>query len=168
MISVCTFLLFPAFFLYLWVTLAWGANGYSFHFGRFRALPLVPVLWLLCVAMVFAFNGLAVFLERSFSFISVSWFFISLNMVPLIFLAQWNEPGGAKREELWIKAGSHSAISQRRKTLAGTGVGVGVGDTPTVVNENVSLRAESFSAVNGTQKTEVPLVWNAGDRKSVV
>ena len=83
-------------------------------------------------------------------------------MVPLIFLAQWNEPGGAKREELWIKAGSHSAISQRRKTLAGTGVGVGVGDTPTVVNENVSLRAESFSAVNGTQKTEVPLVWNAG------
>lgn len=51
MLSVCAFLLFPAFFLWLWTSLAWSENGYSFYFGRHTKFALVPVLWLLCVGM---------------------------------------------------------------------------------------------------------------------
>ena len=148
MIAICTFLLFPAFFLYLWSTFAWRANGYSFYFGKrtlCTKLKLIPLCWFMCVFLVFAFNGLAVFTDRSFSFISVSWFFISLNMLPLIALTQWNEPGEGLRERLWKTIGSQDAINTRRESIGGGGGGGG-GEMSSESNEASAAAAAASEA----------------------
>ena len=78
-------------------------------------------------------------------------------MLPLIFLAHWNQPGGGKREDLWKNIGSQNAITNRRKTVGGEG-----GEDGEDGSEDASRtgRGDSLAAVTSVQATKVPLVWN--------
>ena len=111
-VGVAVLLLFSAFFLFLWTTAAWSYHGFAFNFGG-SPRRIVPIGWGASVFLVVAFNGLAVFLDNSFSFISVSWFFVSLNMVPIIFISHWHEPGAHEGSSIWRRSGSISAIRQQ-------------------------------------------------------
>jgi hypothetical protein len=117
-VGLAIMLLFSAFFLLAWATAAWGAHGYAFAFGG-SARRVVPLCWGAAACLVFAFNGLAVFLDDSFSFIGVSWFFTSLNMIPVVFITHWNEPGAHEGSELWRRNGSAAAIREHESEAAG-------------------------------------------------